>query len=75
VFFKNSSVAGEFMPGGAAWQDYAVRAEMHLRSRIYMKTELQYEHISRYPVLFNGPQSNITAILEVGFSPKEREKK
>jgi membrane-associated phospholipid phosphatase len=75
VFFKNSSVAGEFMPGGGAWQDYAVRAEMHLRSRVYVKTELQYEHISRYPVLFNGPQNNITAILEVGFSPKEREKK
>ena len=44
--------------------------KMHLRSGFYWKTELQYEHISRYPVLFNGPQRNITAILEVGFSPK-----
>jgi hypothetical protein len=75
MFYKNSSVAGEFMPGGGAWQDYSVRNEMYLRSGFYMKTELQYEHISRYPVLFNGPQRNITAILEVGFSPREREKK
>ena len=69
-FYKNSSVAAEFIPGGGAWQDYSVRNEMHLRSGFYMKTELQYEHISRYPVLFSGSQRNITAILEVGFSPK-----
>jgi Capsule assembly protein Wzi/PAP2 superfamily len=75
VFYKNSSVAGEFMPGGGAWQDYSVRNAMYLRSGFYLKTELQYEHISRYAVLFNGPQRNITAILEVGFSPREREKK
>jgi membrane-associated phospholipid phosphatase len=75
VFYKKSSVAAEFMPGGGAWQDYSVRSEVHLRSWFYMKTELQYERISRYPVLFNGAQRNITAILEVGFSPREREKK
>src|SRR5467141_393332 len=75
VSYKNSSVAGDFMPGGGAWQDYSVRNEMHLRSHFYMKTELQYEHISRYPILFNGPQKNITAILEVGFSPSKRETK
>jgi membrane-associated phospholipid phosphatase len=75
VRYKKSSVAAEFIPGGGAWQDYSVHNEMHLRSHFYIKTELQYEHISRYPLLFNGPQTNITAILEVGFSPREREKK
>ncbi|MGD0910191.1 MAG: capsule assembly Wzi family protein, partial [Candidatus Acidiferrales bacterium] len=75
AYFKSSSVASEFIPGGGVWQDYAVRAEIHLRSRVYFKTDLQYEHISRYPVLFNGPQNNFTAILEVGVSPREREKK
>jgi hypothetical protein len=75
LFYKKSSVGTELMPGGGAWQDYSVRNEMHLRSGFYMKTELQYEHISRYPVLFDGPQRNITAILEVGFSPTESEKK
>jgi len=72
LFYKKSSVAGDFMPGGAAWQDYAVRNEVHLQSGFYLKTEVQYEHISKYPVLFNGPQRNITAIAEMGFSPRER---
>jgi hypothetical protein len=68
-------VAAEFIPGGGAWQDYTVRNELHLSSGFYMKTELQYEHISRYPAIFNGPQNNITAIAELGFSPAERGRK
>jgi membrane-associated phospholipid phosphatase len=72
VHYKKSSVAGEFMPGGGAWEDYSVRNEMHLRAGVYMKTELQYEHISKYPVLFSGSQRNFTAIVEIGFSPRER---
>jgi hypothetical protein len=72
LFYKKSSVAGDFMPGGGAWQDYSVRNELHLRSHFYLKTQLQYEHISRYPVLFTGPKGNFTAIAEIGFSPGER---
>jgi hypothetical protein len=37
-----------------------------------VKSELQYEHISRYPVLFNGPQRNFAVALELGFSPERR---
>jgi hypothetical protein len=33
---------------------------------------LQYENISRYPILFDGPQRNLTAILEVGFYPQKK---
>ena len=72
LVYKHNSVAPDFIPRGGAWQDYGVRNETHLKSGFYMKTELQYEHISRYPVLFNGPRRNITAILEVGFSPTRR---
>jgi capsule assembly protein Wzi len=72
VFYKKSSVAADFIPGGGAWQDYSVRNEMHLRSGLFLKTELQYEHISRYPILFNGSQHNITAIVEIGFSPAKK---
>jgi membrane-associated phospholipid phosphatase len=75
ALYKNSSVAGEFMPGGGAWQDYSVRSEMHMQSGFHVQTELQYEHISRYPVLFNGPQRNFTATVEIGFSPGERRRK
>ena len=75
LFYKRSSVAAEFMPGGGAWQDYAVLHVMHMRSGFYVKAELQYEHISSYPLLFNGPQGNVTAIAEIGFTPGERGRK
>ncbi len=72
VRYQHNSVAAEFIPGGGAWQDYSVSDQIYLRSGFYAKTEVQYEHISRYPLLFNGTQSNVTAIAEVGFSPRER---
>ena len=75
LVYKHNSVAQDFIPRGGAWQDYGVRNETHLKSGFYMKTELQYEHISRYPVLFNGRQRNFTAIAEIGFSPGERGQK
>lgn len=72
---KGNTVSREFWPGGGAWQDYSIRNEVHTRSGLYVKTELQYEHISRFPVLFSGPQNNFTAIAEIGFSPGERGRK
>jgi membrane-associated phospholipid phosphatase len=71
--YKHSTVNSDFIPGGGAWQDYSVRDETYLRSGFYLKGQLQYENISRYPILFSGPQRNVTAIVEFGFSPvKER---
>jgi DNA-binding PadR family transcriptional regulator len=68
--YKNSRVDPAFVPGGGAWQDYGVQNEVHLHSGFYVKSELQYENISRYPILFKGPQANVTAILELGFMPE-----
>ena len=68
--FKHNTVSADFIPGGGAWQDYSLRNEIHLRNGFYVKSGLQYEHISRYPLLFHGPEKNFTAILEVGFSPE-----
>jgi membrane-associated phospholipid phosphatase len=68
--YKHNTVSSDFIPGGGAWQDYALKNETYLRNGFYVKSELQYEHISRYPVLFNGPQSNVTAIVEMGFTPE-----
>ena len=67
--YRHNSVSTDFIPGGGAWQDYVLSNEMYLQNGFYMKSELQYENISRYPLLFQGRQRNITAILEVGFSP------
>jgi hypothetical protein len=68
--YRHNSVNAEFIPGGGAWQDYGLRNELYLRNGFYMKGELQYENISRYPVLFSGRQRNVTATLEVGFYPE-----
>ena len=68
--FKHNTVSRDFVPQGGAWQDYAFRHEMELRSGVYMKSQLQYEHISSYPILFSGPQSNMTAVVEIGFAPR-----
>ncbi|HTZ75385.1 MAG TPA: capsule assembly Wzi family protein, partial [Candidatus Aquilonibacter sp.] len=68
--YKHSTVNADFVPGGGAWQDYSVKNEMYWRSGFYLKSEVQFEHISRYPILFDGAKNNVTAILEFGFLPK-----
>lgn len=73
VSYKHSTVNADFVPGGGAWQDYGVQNEFISHSGFYMKTQVQYEHISRYPILFNGPQHNVTASLEVGFYPQKKQ--
>ena len=70
VTYKNSSVDQAFIPGGGAWQDYTVSNELYLRSGFYLKSEIQYEHISHFPILFNGPQQNVSAIVEFGIMPR-----
>ncbi len=73
--YKHNSVRSDFIPGGGAWQDYGVKSEFHFRSGLYVRSELQLEHISHFPLLFTGPQNNFTAILELGFSPRDRDGK
>jgi hypothetical protein len=70
LIYRHNSVAADFMPGGAAWQDYSVQNALFLRNGFYVRSEVQYEHVSRYPVLFTGVQRNVTAILELGFIPE-----
>jgi membrane-associated phospholipid phosphatase len=72
LVYKNNSVSKEMLPGGGAWQDYALKSEIHLHSGLYVKSEVQYEHISTYPILFTSPQNNVSAILELGFSFRDK---
>jgi len=67
--YKHNSVNSDFIPGGGAWQDYAVSHEIRLSSGFYAKSMVQIEHIQRYPVLFTGTVNNVTASVELGFSP------
>jgi hypothetical protein len=70
--YKHNSVSPDFIPGGGVWQDYAVKSESCLRSGLYVKSQLQYEHISHYPLLFSGPQKNFAAVVEFGFTLREK---
>jgi membrane-associated phospholipid phosphatase len=70
--YKNSSVDQAFIPGGGAWQDYSLSNSVYSNSRFYVKSQVQYEHISHYPILFRGVQRNLTAIVEMGFTPMAR---
>jgi membrane-associated phospholipid phosphatase len=70
--YKHNSVSSDFIPQGGAWQDYGLRNEMRLRGGFYVKSALQVEHISHFPLLFRGPQNNFTAIVEVGFTRERR---
>ena len=67
--YKHDTVNQRFVPQGGAWQDYSLRHEMYLHSGLYVKSQLQYENISRYPLLFPGPQRNLTAVVELGLVP------
>lgn len=73
--YKHSTVNADFIPGGGAWQDYSVKNETYLSSGFYVKSEVQFEHIARYPILFRGGRNNVTAILEMGFSPERGKKR
>ncbi len=73
LVYKNSRIDQSFIPGGGAWQDYSINDETYFHSGFYIKTNVQYEHITNYPILFAGPQHNITAIVEAGFSFRERD--
>jgi hypothetical protein len=69
--YKSSKVSAAFIPGGGAWQDYALSNELYFQSGLYLKSRAQFEDIVRFPVLFNGRQRNVTAIVELGFRPGE----
>jgi membrane-associated phospholipid phosphatase len=69
--YKHDTVSRDFVPQGGSWQDYSLRHEMHLHSGFYVRNQLQYEHISRYPLLFPGTQRNLTAVVELGFAPRQ----
>ena len=70
--YKHNSVSPEFVPQGGYWQDYGFSGQRYLASGLYLKAQAQYEHISSYPLLFNGPQNNVTATVELGIFPRRR---
>jgi membrane-associated phospholipid phosphatase len=72
--YAHNTVSADFVPGGGAWQDFSVRNETRFPSGLYFKTEVQYERIARYPILFSGPQQNVTATLELGYAGLKKDR-
>lgn len=70
--YKRNTVSPRFVPGGGVWQDYGMEQSVTFSSGVYLKGHLQYERISRYPVLFSGPQHNVAVIIELGVLPVKR---
>jgi len=68
--YKHNTVSPDFVPHGGAWQDYTLRNDMSLRSGFYVRSQLQYQHISSYPLLFSGAHNNLTAVVELGLIPQ-----
>jgi hypothetical protein len=68
--YKHSTVSADFIPGGGAWQDYQLRYDKYLKSGFYWKNQVQFEHISHYPILFDSSRRNLTAIVEFGWAPR-----
>jgi membrane-associated phospholipid phosphatase len=69
---KDSRVYKNYLPGGAAWQDYRVTHDIYLNSGFFFSGLVQYEHISHFQVLFPGPVNNVTASIAIGFAPSWR---
>lgn len=69
--YRHNSVSSDFVPGGGSWQDYSVKNERTVRRNWYVKSQFQLERISKYPLLLRGPQTNATAVVEVGFLPRK----
>jgi membrane-associated phospholipid phosphatase len=68
--WKQSRVLADFVPGGGKWQDFQASYSVTRRSGVYLKSSLQLEHISSFPVLFPGSRTNVTTSVELGFLPQ-----
>jgi hypothetical protein len=67
--YKRNTVSREFVPGGGAWQDYIVHYEAELHSGLSVKSQLQYERISHFPLLMPNARNNVTTLVELGWTP------
>jgi hypothetical protein len=68
--WKQSRVLDDFVPGGGKWQDVQAGYSFTSHSGLFVKSVLQFEHISSFPLLFPGARNNVVASIELGFLPQ-----
>jgi hypothetical protein len=66
--YRHSEVSGKFVPGGGNFNDGSVRADFWLHRVWSVSASVQYEQW-KFPILANGPQTNVTSSVEITFSP------
>jgi hypothetical protein len=67
--WKQSRVLSDYIPGGGKWEDYQAAYSWTSHSGLVVKSVLQFEHISSFPLLFSSSRNNVLASLEFGFLP------
>jgi hypothetical protein len=68
--WKQSRVLSDYIPGGGKWQDYQSTYSFTSHSGLFVRSFLQFEHISSFPLLFPGARNNVVASVEFGFLPQ-----
>jgi membrane-associated phospholipid phosphatase len=68
--YRLQTVAQDFI-GGGRLADYSAQSDFLLRSSIGLSTFVQYEQW-RFPVLSSTRQTDITAMIQLSYSPKWR---
>ncbi len=67
--YRREVVSKDFLPGGGGLHDFGVKGEFQVRSNLFVEGFLQYERWN-FPVISPTLQSNVTASVQLTFSPK-----
>ncbi len=66
--YRHGEVSAKFVPGGGNINDGSVRADFWLHRVWSVSASIQYEQW-KFPILANGPQTNVTSSVGITFSP------
>jgi hypothetical protein len=68
IQLRHRKVDSGFLPGGGTQNDASIRADFSIPSSFTVSTAVQYERW-QIPLLAPGPQSNVTASVQITFVP------
>jgi hypothetical protein len=68
--YRESKVSPKFLPGGTTQNDFTLKTDIWLRSKVNLTASVQYERWS-IPVLAPRDKRNLTSSVQLSFWPKE----
>ena len=66
--YRHQKVDGDYLPQGGTINDGGVNVEFQLKPQVTVSGSMQYEKWA-FPILATGPQSNVTASVQVTYWP------